>query len=138
MKEKETKHKTITIDLDNKQIYSSNSTVRNLLLNSKLINGNPFTAFDFSSYEVKKLDKNKGKTVGDKLDLNGIKEYVKNNVPELLNELEDLINAQAKDKNGNLLFKRDNKTPKKTSFLVIKNWFYEQFPELKPQKNKKS
>lgn len=139
MTNKEEKHKTIVIDIDTKEIHTSNSKIRNLLETSKDVTGNPFSSFDLSSFEiVKVLEKNKGKTKGDKLDLPGIKKYIKDNRSDLTKELEELINSQAKDKAGKLLFTSKG-NPKKTSFLVIKKWFYEKCPEQQPPKkeNKK-
>ena len=133
---KETKARIITIDLDNKQIHTSNSKIKSLLLNSKEVTGNVFSSLNLNSFDiVNTLTKNKGRTIGDKLDLKGIKKYVKDNKNELVDELESLINSQAKDKSGKPVFKKDG-TPKKVSFLVIKNWFYEKFPDQKPKKNK--
>ena len=133
---KETKARIITIDLDNKQIHTSNSKIKSLLLNSKEVTGNVFSSLNLNSFDiVNTLTKNKGRTIGDKLDLKGIKKYVKDNKNELVDELESLINSQAKDKSGKPVFKKDG-TPKKVSFLVIKNWFYEKFPDQKPKKDK--
>ena len=106
--EKENKARIITIDLDNKQIHTSNSKIKNLLLNSKDITGNAFSSLNLNSFDiVDTLTKNKGKTIGDKLDLKGIKKYVKDNNSALLDELETLINTQAKDKSGKPVFKND-------------------------------
>ena len=130
------KARIITIDLDNKQIHTSNSKIKSLLLNSKEVTGNVFSSLNLNSFDiVNTLTKNKGRTIGDKLDLKGIKKYVKDNKNELVDELESLINSQAKDKSGKPVFKKDG-TPKKVSFLVIKNWFYEKFPDQKPKKDK--
>ncbi len=137
MNEKESKNKIITIDLNNKEIHTSNTKIKSLLLASKEITGNPFSSLDLNSFEiVDTLKKNKGKTTGDKLSLASIKKYVKENNPDLLEELNSLINTQAIDKRtNNPLFTKDNK-PKKVSFLIVKNWFYSQFPDMNP-KNKK-
>ena len=137
MNEKESKNKIITIDLDNKEIHTSNTKIKNLLISSKEITGNAFSSLDLNSFEiVDTLKKNKGKTTGDKLSLASIKKYVKENNPDLLEELNSVINTQAVDKKTNKpLFTKNNK-PKKVSFLIVKNWFYSKFPDMNP-KNKK-
>lgn len=133
-KEKEKEKRIITIDLDNEEIYTSNSDVRLFLESNQKMTNNMFASLNLNEFKiVKKLKKNQGRTTGDKLTLKTLKDHVKANKPELMQELEDLINSQARDKNGELKYSKNNK-PIKTSFLEIKKWYYDKFPEENPKK----